>query len=347
MNIKALGKFGAFLCTAAFAVGATHAQPRPTEAELYEKAKGEGSVTWYVGYYTTALADSIRQDFEKKYPGVKVNVIKTTGQVAFQRVMQDIKSQSIQSDLFSSPDVGHFEVLKKENALLPFIPPNSAKLSKEFQNLDPDNNYHVTWAMVIALSYNTDKVKTKDAPRSWQDLLDPKWKNQISLGNPNYSSSAAVWALAMRKQFGDAYLTKLAEQNPLVSRSIDDTVNVLNSGERMVAVSGIGTAARSLDKGNPIGMAYPSDGSILLSGPSAVLKNSNNPNAGMLLLNYLMGTENDGMLASYFGQPIRSDTPPSKGMQQLDNVPTSRLEFKELVDGLPAVRTLWREKFGN
>ena len=85
----------------------------PHEKELYEAAKKEGGeLTWYTAHSDDITAQALGRSFESIYPGIKVNVLRTTAQVAYQRITQEIKASAIQCDVFSSTDLGHSVELK-------------------------------------------------------------------------------------------------------------------------------------------------------------------------------------------------------------------------------------------
>ena len=75
-------------------------------------------------------------------------------------------------------------------------------------------------------------MKEADAPKNWTDLLDPKWKDKIALGHPGFSGYVGTWVVTLRKLYGWDFFEKLAKNNPQVGRSINDTVTMLNAGER-------------------------------------------------------------------------------------------------------------------
>src|SRR5437764_8357960 len=172
------------------ALGTRNALARDTtarEKELYELAKKEGEVTWYTAHYNDTLAQALGRDFEAAFPGIKANVVRTTAQVAYQRLTQEQKAGAMQVDVFSSTDIGHYVALKEKNLLEKYAPDNSSKLIDVYKNYDPDGFFTVTSAGLIAIGYNTAKLKEVDAPKNWPDLLDPKWKEKIALGNPGFS----------------------------------------------------------------------------------------------------------------------------------------------------------------
>src|SRR5919108_1235562 len=80
---------------------------RADEKTLYEAAKSEGSLTWYISHFSGEAAQDAARLFSEKYPGVQVNVVRTTAQVSYQRLNQDINAGVAQCDVYSSTDVGH------------------------------------------------------------------------------------------------------------------------------------------------------------------------------------------------------------------------------------------------
>ena len=322
------------------------AMAQETDKQLYEAAKKEGQVTWYSGILDQPICDKVGQAFAQKYPGIRVNAIKTTSQVAFQRLLQDIKAGSVQADVFTTTDASHMTYLKDKGEIVKFTSENAKDLVGPIKNMDPDGYYQVSWVGLVALLYNTNKVKPEDAPKDWPDLANDKWKNAVSFGSPNYSGMVGVWTVAMEKKFGWTYFEKLNKLNPLIGRSIDDAVTVLNSGERTVAAGNPASALRSAAKGNPLAVNYPTSGTLGVLSPSAVIKGSKSPNAGKLFMDFLAGTEYSKILADNFEQPLRADVPPPKGAKSLADINLFTVPLPEIEKDLPANKDKWRDTFG-
>ena len=87
------------------------------EKELYELAKKEGEVTWYTAHSNDTTAQALGRDFEAAFPGIKANVVRTTAQVAYQRLTQEQRANAMQVDVFSSTDLGHYVALKEKSLL--------------------------------------------------------------------------------------------------------------------------------------------------------------------------------------------------------------------------------------
>ena len=318
-----------------------------SEQTLYEAAKAKNeSITWYSSHYSVETAEALGKGFQQRYPGVPINVVRTTAQVAFQRLNQDLAANVHQCDVFSSTDLGHYTVLKAKNMLAKFTPEAAAKAHPEFQKLDPDGYFHVTSAGLVLINYNKQKLEGKELPRKWSDLLDPKWKDQVTVGHPGYSGYVGTWVVMMKELYGWDYFKKLEVNKPQIGRSINDTVTMLTSGERSIGAGPSATTLQSAAKGNPVGVIYPEDGAILMIAPSAVLEKSKNPNAARLMMEFLLSIEASKINVNEFNEPIRVEVPPAAGGKPLSEVKTIRPTFEVVEKGMPEVKELWRETFG-
>ena len=308
-------------------------------------ARKEGQITWYVASIDSRNAEAAGQLFTARYD-IKVNVVRAASQIMFQRLSQDLAQGAANADVFSSVDIANFIELKQKNALANYRPENAGKVFPVFQNLDPDGYYYTTVASVIALAYNTEKVKPADAPKSWMDLLEPKWTDKIALGHPAYSGFAGTWAAQMYKLYGKSYFERLSKLKPHVSRSLLDATTLLASGERWVTASPISPLVESADKGNPIAIVYPSDGSILVQTPSAVMKNAPHPNAARLFMEFLLSAEFSQVLVKARYETMRPDVKPLPGVKPVSEIKTIQPTLDDQVKGIPAVAELWRDIFG-
>ena len=126
------------------AIGAAALLPRPARAglaELQAAARKEATLTWYVAQVDAEQAEMLGRTFTQQYPGIRVAVIRTTGQVAYQRLLLDLKNNAPQCDVFSTTDISHMPALKERNALAHYAPENAAGLLPEFKRLSDDGYY--------------------------------------------------------------------------------------------------------------------------------------------------------------------------------------------------------------
>jgi len=337
-------RLAGFAVAAVLALGPLSA--RADMKALEEAAKKEGELTWYTSHYTSEGAEELGATFTKMY-GIKVNVVRTTAQVAYQRLTQDIKNNQANCDVFSSTDIGHYVQLKAQGKLEQYTPETTPKIAKAFQGIDPDGYFHTTSAGFVLISYNSSKVKPEDAPKKWTDLLDPKWKGKVSTGHPAFSGYVGTWVLTMRKLYGWDFFEKLEKNKPQIGRSINDTVTALNAGERQVAAGADGSTMFSAGRGNPLAISYPEDGAVLIIAPSAIVKGTKHPNAARLYMEYLYSVEGSEINVKNFGMPMRPEVPVAKGLKPVDQIKEVHPSIPEIDKGIPEVIEQWRDTFGN
>ena len=315
---------------------------------LYEAAKKEGELTWYAVPYTSEVSERMGRTFTARYPGVKVTAVRTTAQVAFQRLNQDLKAGTPNCDVFTSTDLAHFVDLKARKLLLKYEPEAAARLDKRVRNIDPDGYFHTTSAFMMGLVYNTNKVEGAAVPTSWTDLVDPKWNGTALLAHPAYSGAAGAWCIEMRKLYGDGWFSKLAANKVHVGRSTIDAVTSVVSGESLISAGPMSLAARSAAKGNPVATRAPKEGPVLIVAPSAIMSDSRHPNAAKLFEEWMLGSEDVERIAfEEYGVPLRPGVKTAPGVLGLgDANPLLVPSPTDMVSGIPKVIELWKDAFG-
>jgi iron(III) transport system substrate-binding protein len=257
-------------------------------ADLHEKAKKEGELTWYIAHWRVEIAERVAKKFSEIYPGIKCNVVRATGQVIYQRLSQDIKAKVANCDVFSSTDLGQYVSLKAARQLLPFVPKNLAECSPLIAKFDPDGAYTITDGNTTVLCYNGTLVSDADAPRKWTDLLDPKWKGQVAVAHPGFSGAMGGWVLSMTNLYGWEFFEKLKANRPQVGRSLIDPPTMIVTGERKVGIGSGVTVFGNAAKAPTMKGVYPEDGTILSFSPTGIPALSTHPNAAKLFVEYLL-----------------------------------------------------------
>ncbi|HEX3177827.1 MAG TPA: extracellular solute-binding protein [Methylomirabilota bacterium] len=317
------------------------------EKELYDAARKEKELTWYTAHYNTETAAAICGGFEKQYPGVACKYVRTTAQVAYQRLAQDQKAGIAQASVISSTDASHYGKMKLDGWLQKYRPKNLAELADAFKPYnDPDDLFVATAAGLVLLTYNTAAVPAGEAPKKWTDLLDPKWKNKVSIGHPGFSGYVGTWVVQMKKLYGWDYFKKLELNKPRIGRSINDTVTMLNARESLVAAGPSATTLESRAKGNPLGVVYPEDGAVLMVSPTGILKNAPAPNAAKLFEEYLLSRACNELIVQHAQDPVNKFVKPMAGGKSIAEVKTIRPTYEEIDKGIPEVKELFRETFG-
>jgi len=276
---------------------------------LIDAAKKEGKVVWYTSLDLPA-AEKVARAFEAKYAPIAVRVERTGGERVFQRVGQEYAARIHAVDVVQSSDAAHFIVWKRDGILEAYVPEDVAKLYPD-EHKDPDGTFASFRVWLCVMGYNTEQVQAADAPKSFADLLDPKWKGKIVKAHPGYSGTIMTATFQMARDIGWDYFEKLAKQNIMQVQSSADPPKKLEIGERAVMADGNEYNMFQLkEAGKPVEIIYPTEGSPLIVGPSALLKAAPNPNAGRLFQSYCFSTEGQQFLVDVGG--LRSMHPQTK-----------------------------------
>jgi len=268
---------------------------------LIEAAKKEGKVVWYAAM-DLPVSERVARGFEAKYPGVKVRIERTGSERQFQRMAQEYAANIFAPDVINASDASHFIAWKRNGWLEPYVPKDVARFFPP-EHRDPDGTYATSRVYVVSLGYNTNLVKPEDAPKSFMDLLNPKWMNRLVKAHPAYSGTIMTSTFQIARELGWEYFEKLAKQRVLQVQSSVDPPNKLALGERHVMADGNDFNLVLLkEAGKPVEIVYPTEGAPLIVGPNAVLKRAPNPNAARLLQSYIFSREGQQLLCDFAAQ---------------------------------------------
>src|SRR4030081_3354565 len=299
---------GVLLAGAAFStrVMADAPPPEPITPALIEAAKKEGQVIYYTST-DLPVAEKLAKAFEAKYSGIAVRVERTGAERVFQRIGQEYSSNIHAVDVVNSSDAAHFIVWKRDGILAPYVPEDVAKFyPPEHKDVDGQFASWRVWLSIIA--YNTSLVKPEEAPKSFADLLDPKWKGKIVKAHPGYSGTIMTATYQMQRDLGWTWFEQLAKQNIMQVQSSADPPKKLDLGERSVMADGNEyNIFQMKEAGRPVEPVYASEGSPLIIGPNGIFKGSPNPNAAKLFQSFSLSREAQQLIIDVGG--LRSAHP--------------------------------------
>ncbi len=270
-----------------------------------EAAKKEGKVVWYTSLALPS-AEKVAKLFEAAYPGIKVEVNRTGSERIIARVMQELKANIKNVDVVHTSDAGHFVYFKAQKLLTKYTPAGVEAFPAGFK--DRDGYFYGLRATVNVIAYNTKAVSAAEAPKTWKDLLDPRWKGKMVTAHPGYSGVISTHVLALVNQYGWDYFKQLAQNKLMLVQSAVDPSGVVASGERPVAVDGGEyTFYQIKKKGNPVEIVYPKEGVPLVVSPTAIMSFAPHPTAARLFTDFTFSREVQQVMADseglYTGHP--------------------------------------------
>jgi len=261
-------------------------------AGVIDNAKREGAVAVYVGgdFETVSL---VFKAFEKKY-GIRVDALEGRATEIRERIRAEgasgraIGDVSINGSTTTAAQLGE-GVFQQHPGL-----PAAARLVRPFV----DDGTSIPISVVrLGMMINTDHVKPGDAPKSWRDLLDPKWKGRILSDDPRASGGAFVVFSVLYDKLGRAFHEKLAQQNLLFSRDLAVNERRIANGEYPIYIPLNLQNLRRLP-GLPVRGIAPSEGVAYLTFHAAMIKRAPHPNAARLLMNFLLEDEAQQIIVS-------------------------------------------------
>lgn len=287
---------GIFFSISAFAETASLAKGTALEKKLYQAALKEGRLEWWDSLSLKEVATFIKE-FGGKYPGIKIDYFEATSDVREEKYLTEFAAGRKTMDVTT---IDLYDKFKEKGLLL------------DIKDIIKDANYPTKLVtedlrgvtlehVLIGTAYNTKLVQPKDVPRSWEDLLNPRWKGKkigvesrfklFIYNTPNWGQERTV-----------KYLNRLKEQNPVFSKGASNTNTLLGAGEFPIAVGvylhGI---LRDQRKGATVDWA-PISPIIDKLSPFIVVREAPHPNAAKLFLRWLMSPEGQHLVDKVRGK---------------------------------------------
>jgi iron(III) transport system substrate-binding protein len=313
--------------------------------QLIEAAKKEGKVAFYTAM-DLAFAEQLGKAFEAKFPGIAVRVERSGAERIFTRVGQEYSSNIHAVDVVNTADAAHCIVWKRNGWLQPYLPEEVAQ-HYDKQYYDPDALHITTRILVSPIGYNTNLVKPQDAPKSFADLLDPKWAGKMVKGHPAYSGTIMNATFQIARDLGWDYFEKLARQRVMQVQSATDTPKRISLGERAIMVDGAGyLIIRYKEEGQPVDIIYPEEGTPVAGGPSAVFKAAPNPNAARLFQNWMHSREAQQFLVDWARQySPHKQTVEKPGIRKLADLKLMREDPEAIEKGADEIKRRYTQIF--
>ncbi len=295
------------------------------------QGKPEGSVV----VYSAADADMVNAGvaaFEKRHAGVKAStVVAGTGEII--KRMEAEKDRPL-GDLGWS--FGPEAIGDKKSLFDPYAP---AEASAFFPGLAPADRVWMPFTtMPYVIMYNKKLVSETEKPKSWKDLLDPKWKGKIAYADATKSGSSytllVTWLTVYGKNdAGWKFVEDLLRQCKVLPKSSMTYQGVAN-GEYPLGLTFEQGAFEFLKGGAPVGLIYPADGTAVIPDGSAIIRNAPHPNAARLFADFTVSKEFQQVLVEQFGRrSVRKDVASPAGLPTLEQIKTIKYDMEYAATG--------------
>ncbi len=294
---------------ASLAAGPLFAQSEHT-AKLVEGAKKEGALTWYTSM-NVPESKPIVDSFEKQYPFLKVELFRASGEKIQNRALTESRAGRWDFDVASLSEIG---TLIEHKLIGRYVSPESSNYIKELK--DPQGYWSAIYINYLVPGYNTRMIAEKDAPKRWEDLVEPKWKGKISIDTEEYLWYATLVA-AWGKERAGAYMRALAKQDIQWRKGHSLIAQLMAAGEFPLGIVYAHRTESDKKKGAPIDWVNTVDPIVVTQHAVGIAAKPRHPNAARLLVDFILSKQVQEMFRSFNRVPARRDVElPSPKMDQ-------------------------------
>ncbi|MBI2989398.1 MAG: extracellular solute-binding protein [Deltaproteobacteria bacterium] len=264
------------------------------DAKLLEAAKKEGKVVAY-GSLESDTSDAIRKAFQKK-TGIEMEYWRASATKVMDRALSEYRAGKPLWDVILTND-NPLQIMHKEGVFAKYDSPSAKEFPKDA--IDPNLGPRYR-NVIVGVVYNKSIIKPADAPKSLEDLLNPKYKGKLVMPDPTQHTTTTQWVASLFKLMGkekaDKFIHDLAAMKPILVESLLPAAERVTTGETPIAITYVKYTFIFGQKGAPLD--YVRLGKMLGDGHYAPLGNkAPHPNGGRAFIDYFLGNESMGILA--------------------------------------------------
>ena len=295
-------------------------------ATLEETAKSEGEVVFYSSLNNRQI-QTLSDAFHKKYPYIKSTFYRGTSNRLRQRIFSEAQAGRHTFDVVSASGF-ELQLIKGKGLTEKFVSSQQSFYDKELK--DPDGHWTSVHLLLKGMGYNTELVSERIAPKTYEDLLHPRWKGKIGINIRD-----TEWYINMQRRMGKekakSFFKSLAAQNPALREGHNLLAQLLAAGEFHVIANGYAhIIARLAGHGAPVQWVFEKPVITYLH-PIALARHAPHPSAGKLFINFVLSKEGQTMLREQGRIPSHRDVNPKvfslDGVKLFPSDPTLAKDF--------------------
>ncbi len=282
------------------------------------KAEQEGGVVFYTHDSDPAGA-AITDAFSKDFPRIKGTYLRAQNGALYSKLLAERSAGRFTADVIQFSEVTTALDLKRRDGFELHLSPEAAAYGAD--NLSSPAGYYFHPGVTFGgIAYNTDKVPAADAPKTWKDLLDPRWRNAINTKQSTSGMQFVEW-FELKRLYGDGYWKEFSKQRP---RGFDSRIQLFDrlakGDDKICALAEWAGYQLYKDRGAPIAFVTPPDGLPATPLAAGILTKAPHPEAARLFLDWMMSPRGQGLYQSnsYLYYPsLRHDAAPMPGGMKL------------------------------
>ncbi|MBE4733893.1 MULTISPECIES: ABC transporter substrate-binding protein [Streptomyces] len=337
-----LAATGAAQAATASAAGARTASPGAEETrsldELYRDAVAEGGrLVIYAGGDTATQQDATAQAFRTRFPDIDLTMVVDYSKYHDVRVDNQLATDTLVPDVVQLQTLQDFTRWKRQGKLLPYKPAGFSRLYKDFR--DPQGAWTAIRVTAFSYMYGVEAV-AGNAPKSPQELVDPRWKGAIASSYPHDDDAVLYLFSLYQEAYGWDWIAKFAAQQPQFNRGSHSPGVAVNAKQKAIGVGGSGSLTAPATA--PTRFAVADGHPFMAWGQrAAILKKAAHPTAAKLYLNWALSDERQ----QGSSWSVRTDITPTGGLKPIWTYPNAHLDgFPRFMEDRAQVER-WKQTF--
>ncbi len=293
-----------------------------------ENGSKSNELTIYTSQPETDIQKFV-ESFNEVHPEIEVNVFRSGTEEVVSKVLAEKQTGKIFADVLLVADDATFERLKEAEVLLSYASPELEGISSDYY--DADNTYTGTKLVTTGIVVNTDLVK--EPVSSFKDLLSPAFNGDAVMPSPLYSGAAAynLSVLTRTEDMGWAFYNGLKENNVKVDKGNGSILKAVTGGEKAIGICLDTMVIPAMKKGAPVEFIYAEEGSLIVTEPIGIVKNSANEENAKLFVDYILSTKGQEVTSSMGYPPVKQGVNPPEGFKPASEVKNLTIDIETQV----------------
>ncbi len=281
-----------------------------------EEAEKEGAVVLYSPDPESNQA-ALTAEFHKMFPKINTTYLRLQTGALYAKLMAERQARTYQPDVLTLTDMTFVLDFQKRGGWMKYESPELGAFKPENKS-NPEGLYMWGGVIVAGIAYNPTTVKPADAPKSWKDLLNPKWKGAINVKVSNSGLQHETWYV-IKKIYGDEYWQEFAKLEP---RAFDSYVQqydrTISGQDEVISTAQYSGYLQSKAKGAPIAFVNPTEGVAAAPSLTGAVDHAPHPEAAKLFMDWFTGVPGQtAYIKASSLYSVRTDVAPPAGGQPI------------------------------
>lgn len=306
------------------------------------KKESKAEVWIYTSLYKDTIAD-IQPKLEKAFPDIKLQFFQAGSEDVAAKINAEELAGGTKADIAIFSDRFWFEDMAKKKKLYPYNPKGSEQVDQTHRH--PEGYYSAVSFPVMVLVYNSEVVTDQEAPKSFKEMAEPKWKDKFSTGSPLASGTNFTTVAFLQDKYGWEYFKNLKTNKTISEGGNSSVLRRVQTKERPVGWVLLENVLRFQDS-KSLKVVYPDDGAVIQSNNLAILKKEHEQTNAQKIADWMFGPGGQQAMVRSYMYSVAPDFETPKGAPPLKEIVSkSKPWTQDFIDKTMAQRETLKEEF--